>query len=438
MGQAVAVDGQGNMYVTGYFYDRTDFGNGTGLLLSAGAYDMFLAKVSPAGVPLWARRFGGAGDEKPTSIALDASGNIFVGGTFTGTTDLGRGALASAGGLDMFIAKYAADGTATWTKAFGGSGYDSVSSLKADANGNVIATGFFIGSPFSFDGGQTTLWNPSSGYDGFLLKLSALNGATVWSRAFAADSDNQGNGLTIDGNGDILVVGQFLGAVDLSNNTGVLPYPRPASALVNHGDASTDLYIGKFRSDGTFLWSKGFGGVGADTAFGVATDSSQNIFITGRYNYSINLGVGTMTSVSSDVFLAKLSPVGNCVWSKTFPGTGNTKVLSGLAVDSIGNVVITGYFDNSINLGGGVRNTIAAQSTTYVAKYAGSATGLNPANYLWDKIMTGTSANQSYGVTTDSANHVITTGLYMGAATIDNQTLTSVGWADIFLLNLTP
>jgi hypothetical protein len=408
---------------------------------------MFLAKISPGGVALWSRRFGGVGDEKPTSIALDAGGNIFVGGTFTGTTDLGGGAMTSAGNADMFIAKYSADGTPVWTKAFGRPGNDSVTSLKADAKGDVVVTGFFMGNPISFDGGQTTLWNPSGGYDSFLIKLSGLNGLTLWSRAFTADSDNQGNGLTIDGNGDIVVVGQFLGAIDLSiNGAGILPYPRPATALINNGDASTDLYIGKFSSDGTYLWSKGFGGRGPDMALGVAVDSSRNIFITGRVNYSMDLGVGAMTSASSDVFLAKFSSVGTCVWSKSFPGSGNAKALSGIAVDASGNVVITGYFDNSINLGGGQRNTVLSQVTSYVAKYSGVATGLNPANYLWDKIMSGTNPNQSCGITTDSAGNAIVTGFFMGTATINvgsgttinNQTLTSVAWSDIFLLRLNP
>src|SRR5207247_5066877 len=131
-GQAVVTDGSGNIYLAGYFMSSIDFGNGTGSLTSAGDYDMFIAKFSSAGVPLWTKRYGGTGKEFVTSIALDANGNIFVGGYFTGTTDLGKGPMASVGGLDMFIAKYDANGMPVWVKSFGTIDTDSVTGLAVD------------------------------------------------------------------------------------------------------------------------------------------------------------------------------------------------------------------------------------------------------------------------------------------------------------------
>ena len=161
----------------------------------------------------------------------------------------------------------------------------------------------------------------------------------------------------------------------------------------------------------------------------------------------MDLGLGSMIpATASDLFLAKLSPTGAAIWAKTLAGGGNTQVATGITVDSNGNPAVSGYFNVSLNLGAGVINSSGVLvNTTFVAKYSGLVTGLNPANYLWSKILTG-GANQPYAIMTDSANHVIATGYFQGTASIDIgtaatpniQSLTNAGWADIFLLNLNP
>lgn len=437
-GQAVTVDSGGNIILAGYFMDTIDFGNGTGALTSAGGSDVFIAKFTAAGVPVWAKRFGSSGNEYVTCIALDASGNIFIGGYFNGTTDLGTGPITSSYGNDAFVAKYSPVGVPIWVKTFGGGGTgmgsDQVNSLAVDKNGNVVVTGYFEGNYINFGTGM--LWNGLDGFDSFLVEFSGT-GTCVWARVFACDSDNQGNGVTIDSNGDIIVVGQHLGGVDLSNDTGSLPYPYTSTTLPTQG--STDIYIGKFGPDGTYLWSKSFGGPQSDAAVGVAVDSGNNIFVTGYFTTSMNLGaIGTLTTSGTvDPFVAKFSTSGVAIWARSLPG-GHYEVPSGIAVDSQGNVAINGIFDYTINLGGGTVTTTLYQYTTFIAKYSGSATGLNPANYLWGQVLSGTSFNQSYGITTDSNGYVIPTGYFTGSATIENVTLNSVGASDIFLLRLSP
>src|SRR5260370_27876741 len=102
-GQSVAIDSSGNTVAAGFFQGTVNFGSGA--LTSAGGYDMFIAKYSSAGVCLWSRRFGGAGDEIVKRVALDGSGNIVVVGKFSGTSDFGGRVLTSAGGPELFIAK---------------------------------------------------------------------------------------------------------------------------------------------------------------------------------------------------------------------------------------------------------------------------------------------------------------------------------------------
>ena len=201
----------------------------------------------------------------------------------------------------------------------------------------------------------------------------------------------------------------------------------------------SNFFIGKFRSDGTYLWSKVFGSTKNDEAKAVGVDSFNNIFITGYFDSSLNLGLGVMTPIGArDAFLAKFTPTGTAVWTKAIPGSG-MKSATSIAVDFSGDVAVAGYFDRDINLGAGTVNSSAwGQNTTFMAKYSGSATGLNPNNYLWGKILLGSGYNLPSSIVTDSMGNVITTGSFQGTATIDSQTLTSAGWEDMFLLKLNP
>lgn len=98
---AVAVDAKGMLLVVGKFSGTASIG--TSSLVSAGGSDVFLAQFSPAGVPLWATRFGGPGSEGAADLAVDVAGYLVISGTFSGTTDLGGGPLTSAGSSDVFI-----------------------------------------------------------------------------------------------------------------------------------------------------------------------------------------------------------------------------------------------------------------------------------------------------------------------------------------------
>ena len=120
-GFAVATDAANNVFVTGQFTNSVDFG--TGPLISAGFNDVFLIKLSSAGQPLWAKRFGGAASEAGRAIAVSAQGVVCMAGDFDLQVDFGGGTLTSAGQGDAFIACYSAsDGSYLWAKELGGSG----------------------------------------------------------------------------------------------------------------------------------------------------------------------------------------------------------------------------------------------------------------------------------------------------------------------------
>jgi hypothetical protein len=101
---SAAVDGSGSVILTGWFYGTVDFGGG--LLTSTGTADIFIAEFDAAGTHVWSQRFGDASDQVARSAAVDGSGNVVVTGGFYGTLDFGGGALTSAGDYDICIAKF--------------------------------------------------------------------------------------------------------------------------------------------------------------------------------------------------------------------------------------------------------------------------------------------------------------------------------------------
>ena len=152
----IAVGAGGNVAVVGYFQNTANFG--TGPLTSAGDNDVFLAEYSPTGAPLWSQRFGGVGDDRGAGVAVDGSGNVIMTGGFAGSVNFGGSTLVDLGGGDIFLAKYSSSGAHQWSKRFGSNSAlgDASSGVAVDGAGNIIITGGILGS-VSFGG--DVLWS---------------------------------------------------------------------------------------------------------------------------------------------------------------------------------------------------------------------------------------------------------------------------------------
>jgi hypothetical protein len=143
---ALAVDASGNSVVVGQLAGTVDFG-GT-MVATAGGGDAFVAAFDPAGVTRWAKAFGDAAAQSGNAVAVDGSGNVVVGGSFKGTINLGGGTLTSTSATtnDAFLAKLDGLGNHLWSVRFGDALDQSVDGVAVDTKGNVLATGSFSGS----------------------------------------------------------------------------------------------------------------------------------------------------------------------------------------------------------------------------------------------------------------------------------------------------
>ncbi len=232
---SVALDSAGNVYATGLFSGAVNFNKGGagGALTSLGPNETFVLKLDSAGHFKFVRRFGSSTTSQTNgslgqSIALDHSGNIYVGGAYGGTTDFNPGTgvhnLTSTGVGDLFVTKLNAAGNFVWAKSAGSTFADGLNSISVDKAGSVYITGQFGGNG-DFDPGPkiSNLVGTPNLANGFVWKLTSA-GNFVLARAFVTDAGNfcEGSGIATDAKGDIYVSLRFQGGVDFDPGAGVL------------------------------------------------------------------------------------------------------------------------------------------------------------------------------------------------------------------------
>jgi hypothetical protein len=226
--------------------------------------------------------------------------------------------------------------------------------------------------------------------------------------------------VATDGSGNVLVTG-YQGTYGVDYGGG-LQYLR----------SGIDLFIAKYSSAGSWVWSKTIGGSLNDQGMGIAADGAGNVLVTGYIGVStagVDFGGGPIYSAGSDdVFLVKYSAAGAHIWSKRFGGSGSDTGMA-VAADAAGNVYVVGAFTGSVAFGGGTL-TSAGVRDIFVAKY--SATGA----HVWSKRFGSSGDDLGYGVAANSAGDVVLSGKFQGSVNFGGSTLGSAGGDDAFLVKL--
>jgi hypothetical protein len=293
-GYAVAVDGAGAVIVAGTFFGTVDFG--TGPLTAAGGgtdQDVFVAKYSSTGTPLWAKRFGtSAAFEYVYGVAVDPAGDVLLTGAFAGSLSYGGPSLTSAGGYDASLVKLAGTtGAHVWSKRFGGTGDDYGNAVAVGATGTIALAGYFRNSA-SFGGPALT---SAGGQDAFVAVFSST-GAYQWSRSAGAAGDDRARAVTLTPGGDVIVTGGFQGSVDFGGGP-----------LTSSGPG--DVFVARYGPTGTHVWSRRFGGLGYQYGSGVAVGTPGNTIVAGYFQTSVDFGSGASAAAGLyDGFVASLAP----------------------------------------------------------------------------------------------------------------------------------
>ena len=236
----VAVDGSGNVHITGIFNGTVNFGAGN--VTSAGGNDGFVTKLNAAGAHQWTTTFGGTSHDTSWGVAVDGSGNVHIAGRFFGTVNFGAGNVTSAGSYDVFVTKLDSSGAHQWTTTLGGTGNDRAYGVAVDGSGNVYTAGDFTGT-VDFGAGNVT----SAGSDDvFVTKLNS-SGVHQWTTTFGGTGVDDSYSVAVDGDSNVYASGSFTGTVDFG-----------AGNVTSAG--SSDVFVVKLNSAGQAVVAPGGGG----------------------------------------------------------------------------------------------------------------------------------------------------------------------------------
>jgi len=325
----VATDSLNNVIVTGQSYNAT-----------AGNDDYYTIKYDPAGNVLWARSYDGGETDWAYGVATDTLNDVIVTGCSENVT---------AGNWDYYTITYDPEGNVLWARSYDGGVDDYALGVATDSLNDVIVTGQSY---------NATAFN----WDYYTIKYDP-EGNVLWARSYDGGGGDEAYGVATDTLNNVIVTG-------------------PSSNVTAF---NWDYCTIKYDPAGNVLWARSYDGGEPDEARGVATDALNNVIVTG-YSYNV-------TSGDNDYYIVKYDPAGNLLWARSYHGGGDDWA-QGVATDSLDNVIVTGYS----------RNVTAGNYDYYTIKY-------DPAgNVLWARSYDGVGHDWAYGVATDSLDNVIVTG----------------------------
>ncbi|MEQ8425258.1 MAG: BspA family leucine-rich repeat surface protein, partial [Cyclobacteriaceae bacterium] len=414
--ESVTSDPSGNIFTTGTFNGTTDFDPGAGVftLTATGSSDIFISKLDANGDFTWAIQIGGTLFDSSNEITSDASGNIYVTGSFAGSVDFDPGASSTIlTGPAGFVAKFDTDANLIWAANIG-NGSVSGNSLVVDPFDNICITGTFSGTA-DFDPGATVSNLTSFGSsDIFVLKLSSAGGF-VWVRKMGGTMSDIPNSIDSDAFGNLVTTGSFMGTADFDPGAGTLD-------LTSAG--SNDIFISKLNVSGDLVWANRIGSVSAfEAGYGITTDDSDNVITTGQFSGVVDFDPGALvanlTSAGGrDIFILKLDPAGNFVWTKNIGGL-NTDVGYSITTDPSGNIYSTGYFEQTADFDPGAANfnlTTLAEWEPFISKLDASG------NFIWAISTQGSAGffeSEANSISLDSFGNIIIAGWFEGPMDFD-------------------
>lgn len=362
----------------------------------------------------WLKSLSGLNDDVARGVCLDSMSNIYITGSFSGTTTLGGQTLTSNGATDIFIAKLNANGNLVWAKSLGSVSLDYAFDIDCESGGDFFITGGFR---------QTMTLMPNititstGGLDLFTAKFNT-NGDCLWAKTATGLASDYGNEIVVGDNNNICVVGNTNGQMIFGSDT------------LFHAD-STDLFMASYNSTGNLLWVKGIPGYGNSSARGVDIDIFENAIVVGSFNGSISNGAVNFNSISqnlNDVFIAKYSVSGSLLWAKRYGDLGDD-YARGVGTDSLGNIYLSGVFSNSVNFDG---NTLFASGNTDIFLLKLTPSG----NFVWIKQFGNLGTEEGCEIEVSPDGNVFITGGFSQTITLGSSTFSSQGIRDVFVAKI--
>jgi hypothetical protein len=384
---------------------------GTLPLPSVGNEAAFVAKYDVNGVVQWATYLGllsGTGGALAYSVAVDANDNVYVIGSSTTSSSTPLSVFSYSGLLGtaiqvslygtfpvptnsgaVFLVKYDTNGQAQWaTKLDSVSAYDEGLSIAVDSAANVYITGYYgsqtvlgdlvvytvinTATPINITSYGTLANTLGSGQAAFVAKYNT-DGVTQWATSIltnATDATVQGNGVAVDSNGNVYVIGTYsrTAATAYIVTFNSFQSQAPIINVVSYGTINSsnnlgNIFIVKYDTNGQVQWVTNMTGLGNDNGNAIAVDTAGDVYVTGMYQSTITLNTfvsqgspinlnayGTLPVVAGNqaAFVAKYSTNGGSISWVARIDSFNNEVGYGIAVDTSGNTYVCGTTQPSV------------------------------------------------------------------------------------------
>jgi hypothetical protein len=463
VGFGIAIDNDDNLYATGYYNNSIellidDINNP--ISIPATSYEaIFTIKYDTDGKVKWATTIDGSGtDEEGRGIVMDADGNTYVTGWYSSssavtvrdagsTSSTSNVTLPIASSISAFLVKYDTNGVSQWATCIDGTGTDKSYGISLDNSSNIYITGEYYSTTtttlYDADGGTTSnISLQTSTGDSFIAKYNN-DGIAQWATLIKGSGTDSGQGITIDNNNNVYATGYY-------NSTGTVSIKDSDGGTANNiylrtpPSGSEAAYLVKYNSDGIAQWAATIEDPSAyeTRGFGITTDSSGNVYITGYYNGN-HLGTiynaGNQASsiklpdnnTSYDIFIVKFNSSGIAQWANKIRGTSDYYDYGyGIVTDSADNVYITGLVDRIVGIQI-YNNDMSIPPAFEITDPGNTGYACILVKYdqygtpQWAAVIDGTANNNGetgFGITVDSYDNIYLTGKYgsTSGATIYN------------------
>jgi Bacterial Ig-like domain (group 3)/Beta-propeller repeat len=411
-GNGIAVDSAGSAYVTGLTFS-TNFPTSSGAFQTTGESAAFVTKLTPSGTALIYSTYLGGATTAGLGIAVDSEGNAYVTGSTEDTafpTTTGAFQTICNGGSgctndgDAFVTKINPTGsTLVYSTYLGGSNVDGGSGITLDTAGNAYVTGGTQSTDFP----TKNALQPANGgiTDAFVTELNPTGTALVYSTYLGGSGEEGGSGIAVDSTGNIYVAGRTT-----STN---FPTKNPLQRA-NGGGGGDAFVTKIKRGGSALIYSTYLGGSGDDEEAGIALDSTGNVYIAGTTNspnFPTTTGAYQTTCPASCAyrvsFAVKIDPAGSALVYGTFLGRAVNYAMA-IAADSAGNAYVTGS-----SVGTYFPVTAGAYQTTCKGNcWVAFVTKLNPLGtaLLYSTLLGGSTEDYGTSVAVDSADNAYITG----------------------------
>jgi hypothetical protein len=311
--------------------------------------------IDPTPSIVWATYYGGTLSDNVQSIDVDASGNIYIGGATSGSTNniatAGTYQATAQGSTDFFLAKFTAAGVRLWGTYVGGAGQEvnghPSGPMTIAVDGSfVYLTGATTSTGLGTAGVHQTAFGGGNS-DTYLGKFNTANGTRVWATYYGGAVDDYSLNMLVHSDGSIILTGLT------TSTTGI----ASAGALQTTFAGIGDGYVAKFSpSSGTLIWATYLGGTGNDRSYSSVVDAAGNIYVTGFTGSATDIATPgafqtTFAGGAFDIYLVKINSTGTTkIWGTYWGGT-TEEVGYQLEIGPDSNLVLVGSTGTHTNFG---------------------------------------------------------------------------------------